>query len=117
MPPHLEALRSEVQAARPPRTAPNRTLEDRLRLSPLLGGGSPRGPDAEQNEAAVAETAASFRELRLEPFLAELDTWGFAVVPPAVTGLTPERIEALRSAVFRVAAERQVEPDPESPDP
>ena len=103
LPPRVEQLRHEVQAARQPPPHHTSRLEELLAARLALS----RLQDAEQHAAAVTQEAASIRELQLERFAVELDTRGWTVVPPTITGLTPQRVEALRRAIYRVAEERQ----------
>jgi hypothetical protein len=114
LPPRVEQLRHEVQAARQPPPHHTSRLEELLAARLALS----RLQDAEQHAAAVTQEAASIRELQLERFAVELDTRGWTVVPPTITGLTPQRVEALRRAIYRVAEERQQQvggdPAPES---
>ncbi len=63
-------------------------------------------PDASRDVPnAVDVMLAPIRELGLEPYVAELEQYGYTVIPPERVA-TPEFVERLRDAVLRVAHER-----------
>ena len=63
-------------------------------------------PDASRDVPnAVDAMLAPIRELGLEPYVAELEQYGYTVIPPERVA-TPEFVERVRDAVLRVAHER-----------
>ena len=61
------------------------------------------GSPAPQN--AVDAMLAPIRELGLEPYVAELEQYGYTIIPPELVA-APEFVERVRDAVLRVVRER-----------
>ena len=60
----------------------------------------------------VEDFATSLEQLRLAPYVEQLDVQGYTIIPPDVVGMPSGFVQALRAAVFRVAEERAaLDPD------
>lgn len=56
--------------------------------------------------AKLYDWHGGIRELGLESYVHQLDTYGYTVIPPEIVGAGEEQLNAIREAVLRVAGER-----------
>ena len=57
------------------------------------------------NKRKMAKHLNQLRQLNIEKYALELDVTGYTIVPPEVTGMTPEKIEKIRNLLLKKAGE------------